>query len=104
GWELELSLTDEVPRISERLRAARLTTSNAAGFVLLTMEMEVLVGDTAWAPPGGAFDEETLADPRVFTNVANGFGFVGAGYRRRVEIPFSLEIPALAGVVPPEEY
>ena len=34
-----------------------------------------------WDPPGGVFDADVLVQPGTLSNVENGFGFVGAGYR-----------------------
>ena len=48
--------------------------------VLLYMEVRVFVADEAWRPPGGVFDEDLLVQPGAFSNVENGFGFVGGGY------------------------
>ena len=33
-----------------------------------------------WESPVGVFDEELLVQPDVFSNVENGFGFIGGGY------------------------
>ena len=60
------------------------------------LEMLVLVSNAEWEPPTGVYDAELLVEPGTFTNVDNGFGFVGAGYpaRFRYEIPDSTAIAA----------
>jgi len=51
-------------------------------FLLLrALDLHVLVGDVAWDPPGGLFDPDILSEHTTMTNVENGFGFIGAGYR-----------------------
>lgn len=47
---------------------------------LASVEMSVLVADSAWLPPGGAFDPDDLIMAGRFSNVGNGYGFVGGGY------------------------
>jgi hypothetical protein len=60
--------------------------SGAGGIVcpildLRQMVLNVLIGDAAWDPPGGVFDPDILSFPSAMSNVENGFGFVGSGYR-----------------------
>ena len=47
-----------------------------------TLKLHVLIGDARWDPPGGTFDPNVLAVPSVMTNVENGLGFIGGGYRK----------------------
>jgi len=49
--------------------------------VLRALDLRVLIGDQMWDPPGGTFDPNILSQPKTMTNVENGFGFIGAGYR-----------------------
>lgn len=51
--------------------------------ILGYVEMEVMVTNKEWVPPGGVFDAEVFVEPRTFSNVVDGFGFVGAGYRAK---------------------
>lgn len=53
---------------------------------LSSLELHLLIGDPAWDPPGGIFDPDILSEPHTMTNVVNGFGFVGAGYRVVVDV------------------
>ena len=52
----------------------------AADVRLKAVELQVLVTNTEWVPPGGVYDPDVLVEPGTFSNVDNGFGFVGAGY------------------------
>ena len=56
---------------------------------LLRIEQFVLVSSANWVPPGDVFDPDLLIEPGHFSNVENGFGFVGAGY----EASFLYEVP-----------
>lgn len=56
---------------------------------LMAIEQLLLVSSADWAPPGEVFDPELLVEPGTFSNVENGFGFVGAGY----EASFYYEVP-----------
>ena len=47
---------------------------------LENMRFEIMIVNPEWDPPGGVFDAEVLAEPGVFSNVENGYGFLGAGY------------------------
>ncbi|GAB5520417.1 MAG: hypothetical protein RhofKO_26680 [Rhodothermales bacterium] len=47
---------------------------------LLDFSLHVIVGDSVWNPPGGLFDANVVSEPNTLTNIANGFGFIGAGY------------------------
>lgn len=58
---------------------------------LASVEVSVLVADSAWLPPGGIFDADDLVLAGRFSNVWNGYGFVGGGY------------PASIGWIPDEE-
>ena len=52
----------------------------AADVRLKAIELFVLVSNAEWMPPEGGYDPETLVEPGTFSNVENGYGFVGAGY------------------------
>lgn len=51
------------------------------GLLLLSIAVRLIVANEEWAPPGGTFDPAVLVQPGTMSNVENGFGFVGAGYR-----------------------
>jgi len=56
------------------------TECGAFDIRLEEIELLVLVTNAEWVPPTGVFDAELLVEPGTFSNVENGFGFVGAGY------------------------
>jgi len=45
-----------------------------------SLGIEAFVAGEDWDPPVPGFDPELLVQPGTFTNVSNGFGFVGSGY------------------------
>ena len=47
----------------------------------IELRVSLIVANEEWQPPGGVFDADVLAQPDLLTNVDNGFGFIGAGYR-----------------------
>ena len=49
------------------------------------MGMTVTVLNEEFVPPGGVFDPEVLVQPGTFSNVENGFGFIGAVGRFSIE-------------------
>ncbi len=53
---------------------------NVRDLRLIEVRMTVLVTNEGWFPPTGVYDPELLVEPGTFSNVENGFGFVGAGY------------------------
>jgi len=48
--------------------------------ILYNVKMDVVVTDENWDPPGGVFDADVFSEPGTFSNVVDGFGFVGSGY------------------------
>lgn len=48
---------------------------------LLDMDLHLVVGNADWDPPFGRFDANLLSHQDALTNVENGLGFVGGGYR-----------------------
>lgn len=41
------------------------------------------------------FEADVMNHPDVMSNVENGFGFVGGGYRHSIEIPAATELVTL---------
>lgn len=58
------------------------------------LEIRAVVTNPEWTPPGGFFDPNVLVEPGTFSNVENGFGFVGAGYP--IELAFKPDNTILA--------
>ena len=50
--------------------------------ILEEANLSLLIANPEWNPPEDIFDSDVLAEPGLLENVENGFGFVGAGYRR----------------------
>ncbi|NNE70540.1 MAG: hypothetical protein HKN29_09295 [Rhodothermales bacterium] len=48
--------------------------------ILTDLLVEAFITTSEWTPPGGTYDPELLVQPGTFSNVENGFGFVGGGY------------------------
>ncbi len=69
-WEVTLDLVKDRLTL-DTLLDVRNTTLGGLGLRLTLL-------DAAFAPPGGVFDREILAQPGVLDNVENGFGFVGS--------------------------
>jgi hypothetical protein len=77
GWRFLIEIVDDYAFIQNEFEAHCLTREWIG---VRAMRFTVFVGDDAWVPPGGIFDPEVLAQPDLFSNVENGFGYVGAGY------------------------
>ena len=74
-WVVRVAFLRDAETVSERV-------DRPAGsrVVLRYMEVRAFVASEAWRPSGGVFDEDLLVQPGAFSNVENGFGFVGGGY------------------------
>jgi hypothetical protein len=70
------------------------------GINLLYITMDAIVANDAWNPPGGVFDPNVLVQPGVMSNVENGFGFVGAGYRVGLSWQPTNDVMERAGFAP----
>lgn len=77
GWRFLIEIGADYRFIENEFEAHCLTRDWIG---VRAMQFTVFVGDDAWMPPGGVFDPDVLAQPNLFTNVKNGFGYVGAGY------------------------
>ena len=64
--------------------------------------MTVTLLDDAFKPPGGIFDPEVLAQPGTFSNVTNGFGFLGSVGRYSVEWLIADTTARALGYIPME--
>ena len=89
--------TVDVPFLeATRDRLQELGLSGGA-LTLVEAEFAPFVANAAWAVPPGGFDEDAVVEPGTFSNVAGGFGFVGAGYRAPVRWVPSTNAQARAG-------
>ncbi len=95
GWRLGTDLLRDAPRVFAELAPV----SNLA---LIGVRLSAVVSDPGWYPPGGVFDPEVLVDPNAFTNVRNGFGFVGAGYTLSLPVDVDPTFRTRAGFRAPD--
>ncbi len=83
----------------------RREVNNGRGGTIILQEVEqrALVTNREWDPPDGTYDPERLVQPGTFSNVQNGFGFVGAGYPASIFwLPDASLLRALGYTVPEE--
>ena len=109
GWRLAADLRDDFDLIGDELRTFCITTPFIA---LRSSAFVFFVGDAAWVPPGASFDPALIAQPGVFSNVENGYGYFGSGYEKkfqfrlsesaRVQLGFALEGPCQDGPADPQ--
>jgi hypothetical protein len=94
GWrvEIELNLEREILQSWYNIDADVATGSRCEAVYLRYLYLHVLIGDEAWDPPEGIFDANVLVNPGAMSNVENGFGFIGAGYRQTAEIQLPRDV------------
>ena len=95
GWRVRVRLANDIGILYSRL----FLQPGRDRLKLLAVEMHVLVQNEAWAPPGGLYDPEVLVEPGTFSNVENGFGFVGSAYPDSLTWLPPGEVAELAGFV-----
>ena len=82
GWTITIDPDSDFRTILEVLaRRHQRPLDRDYGIILHNIRLRLIVGNVEWSPPGGIFDVNEMVQPDVMTNVENGFGFVGAGYR-----------------------
>lgn len=80
GWVIDINLTRDHETLRDRLQN-RGVFSYEYGIAMLQMTLRLSVVTEEWNPPGNSFDPEVLVQPGTMSNVENGFGFVGAGFK-----------------------
>ena len=82
GWVVPINLDADFHAVSDTL-ADRIDRpiDRSYGVYLNILTLHLIVANEEWNPPGGSFDPNVLVQPGTLSNVENGFGFVGAGYR-----------------------
>lgn len=75
GWRVAIPFTADVQQL--------IASSETGEVGLRSFEVSVFVSNEEWNVDGagGVFDPEVLVQPGTLSNVENGFGFFGAGYR-----------------------
>lgn len=77
-WEVDLNLVRDRDTLATMIDLNRSVSLAGLG-------MTITMLDQAFVPPGGRFDREALSQPGTFSNVTNGFGFIGSVGRFSVE-------------------
>ena len=87
GWQININLGSDRYQLQSLYNhdAPAFTGTICHAIALRNLKLHVLVGDSAWNPPGGVFDPDILSEPGTLQNVQNGFGFIGGGYR--IDVP-----------------
>ncbi len=80
GWIIPITMTVDFLTLRQRLDNADLWNPRH-GLVMINMTLRLTVANAEWDPPDGEFDPDALVQPGTMSNVENGFGFVGSGYR-----------------------
>ena len=78
GWYIDLMPAEDLREVEVQLQRGQEDTISLR---LTHVFLRLIVANEEWAPPGGEFDPEILVQPGTLSNVENGFGFIGAGYR-----------------------
>ena len=102
GWVIFVNLGQDFVLIRNAL-IENVAFDPSSDITLQHMTLELVVASEDWDPPGGEFDPEVLVQPGLLSNVDNGFGFVGAGYRRDIRWTPPNEVIAAAGFTPPAD-
>ena len=84
GWLFRANLNEDYRDILLRLSSSDLY-DEACGIKLLRVSLNVRIVNEDWALPGFITNPNEVVQPGVFSNVENGFGFLGAGYQEQVQ-------------------
>lgn len=102
GWVVEIDLGRDQEHIRTEMLRTGFMSDVDAQIELNTMYMSAMVINGDWDPPGGIFDINVLVEPGAWTNVENGFGFVGGGYVEEIDMFPTGCYEQLAGFYVPE--
>ncbi len=80
-WVIPVNLSNDFRSVLAALAQVEGPEIVLVNIRLLSMQMRLIVADAAWDPPGGVFDPNVLVQPGTLSNVEQGFGFIGSGYR-----------------------
>ena len=80
GWAIDVTPQGDLRSI-QRLIEQNIRVDPEIGLKLAKMTLRLIAANAEWDPPGATFDADVLVQPGTLSNVENGFGFVGAGYR-----------------------
>ena len=91
GWLFEVNVSEDYHTILRDLMSRQLYHS-ACGIKLLRVTLTVRIVNEGWMLPDFVTNVNQVAQPGVFSNVENGFGFVGSGYSEQARWDPSEEI------------
>lgn len=102
GWDLSVDLGQYKDLMEELIRQDTgcfflMTDRHSTEIALNDLDLRVTFGDEAWDLPPEFLDRLVLSHPGTLTNVENGLGFVGAGYRDRIALTPTREAVDEAG-------
>ncbi|GAB5519827.1 MAG: hypothetical protein RhofKO_20780 [Rhodothermales bacterium] len=80
AWDMTVTLSEDRFTLVELLENRQAIDDENDCIIVERMEASLFVANEAWTPPNGRFDINEIIQPGTFSNVENGFGFVGAGY------------------------
>ncbi len=83
GWVIDLTPRADLRELQRLLEQQSISVDDRIGLKLAKLTLRLIVANAEWDPPGGSFEPDVLVQPGTLSNVENGFGFVGAGYRLR---------------------
>lgn len=101
GWRVALNLASDFEYIMDRLSRefGGVVREYAVEFLRLRFQADVV--NEGWYPPTGNFDADLLVEPGVMSNVENGFGFIGSGYKVTYQVDPSACLMYWAGFTYP---
>lgn len=79
-WMIEVDILSDLLDLKQALLRVGDITSFPDPIGVRDIVLLLDIVEDAWNPAVGTFDPEVLVQPNTFSNVENGFGFVGAGY------------------------
>lgn len=86
GWVVPVNLDEDFHAVRDSLeRRIERPVDRDFGILLNLVSLRLIVANVEWNPPDGLFDADVLVQPGTLSNVINGFGFVGGGYRQELE-------------------
>ncbi len=78
GWYIDVMPSEDLREVQVQLQMGQ---NETVSLRLTQLVLRLIVANEEWSPPGGEFDPDILVQPGTLSNVENGFGFIGAGYR-----------------------
>ena len=102
GWVVPIQLSEDIFYLREQLSQTGLWFPSF-GVGVTSMTLDLMVVDNAWNPPNDEFDPNVLVQPGTLSNVENGFGFVGAGYRLDLRFRPENDVLVDAGFKPTDD-